>query len=202
MIASDTFEQAVSGTLGALMTEHGFSPLGFAGYTAAWRGGCHVFRIDYDVGRSRELAIWFDEADSFQSPLGIGDLLRAAGCPEHDVTAVEAAQPDDETALRAVLERVVLLMRRYGAPYLTGNPLAFALAVEVRREREHALDTLARRAGPQARADDAWKAKDFETVRRLLAPLREILDPMHKRRLAYVERRYGSAPGSEVKDEP
>ncbi|MBN1605286.1 MAG: hypothetical protein JW940_01560 [Polyangiaceae bacterium] len=183
------------------MAGHGFSPVGFAGYTAAWRGGYHVLRIDYDASRSRELAIWFDEAGSFRSPLGLGDLLRAAGCPEHDVTAVEAAQPDDETALRAVLERVGLLMRRYGIPYLSGNPLAFARAVEVRREREHALDALAQRAGPQARADEAWQAKDYETVRRLLAPVRDILDPVHKRRLAYVERKtHRSATGSEVED--
>lgn len=189
MISQDVFRSVVSGTLGGLMVEHGFSPDCSADYMATFRSASHVLRVDYDARYSRELSIWFDEVGKFRSPLGLGDLLRAAGCPESNVGAVEAAQPDDERALRAVLERAERLLRRHGMPYLTENPLAFVHAEEVRRERERESEIRARRARPQAKADAAWQKKDYETVRRLLAPMREILDPVHRRRLSYAEKR-------------
>jgi len=81
------------------------------------------------------------------------------------------------------------LLSGCGRPFLRGDPSAFARARALRSERARAYTGELQLRGVLEAARAAWEERDYGRVHDLLNPLRDSLDEVHRRRLAFAQKR-------------
>lgn len=151
----------------------------------------HVFiTIHFDNGISFELDICFGHHsmlfnENMQS-FNLGELLRL-----YDVEKIEGYtffQAATQNSLNRCIEKLSLLLKKYGHDVFTGNNRTFARLNELRlREcsqyaRQKEL-TFARKD-----AEQAWQRKDYHNVVELYSKIYKLLTKSEKRKLDYAKK--------------
>ena len=85
------------------------------------------------------------------------------------------------------IEKLSVLMQRYGAAALYGDSCFFSILEKQRKQwsQEYALDVLAGQLRPQA--EDAFRRGDYSKAAELYGYLRECLSPAEAKKLAFAE---------------
>jgi len=91
--------------------------------------------------------------------------------------------------LAAGIEKLSVLMQRYGAAALHGDPHFFSMLEEQRKQwsQEFSLDVLEYQLRPQA--EDAFRRRDYSKAAELYGSIRERLSPAEAKKLALAEAR-------------
>ena len=91
--------------------------------------------------------------------------------------------------LAAIIDKLSVLMQRYGIAALRSGPHFFSMLEERREQRqeEFALDVLESQLRPQA--EDAFRRKDYAKAVELYDSIRARLSPAEIKKLAFAEKR-------------
>lgn len=88
--------------------------------------------------------------------------------------------------------KVAELVKKYGDPFLTGNPVFYDELQKVNEQASMAFEREQMLTRIRKEADAAWTAKDFARVAELLQPIRPDLTDVESKRLAYAEKHAGT----------
>lgn len=190
MISPSEFEQMVEASVGRLLTAEGFCHGEDSAFRIRYERGALFVEVEYEPTRSRELTIWFGDADrTGEPPLTLNDVLRATDCDVALSSDFARSQTGDVALLERLLHDARDVLARFGGPLLRGDEAAFARARGIRSEQARAYTAELRNRPVLEAADTAWRAKDYGRVHDLLNPIRDSLDETQKRRLDFAERR-------------
>lgn len=91
----------------------------------------------------------------------------------------------------AGIKELSVLMQRYGAAALRGEPQFFSLLEKQRKQwaEEYALDVLASQLRPQA--EDAFRRGDYSKAAELYSRIRKRLSPAETKKFSLAEKRRG-----------
>lgn len=138
----------------------------------------HHGRQSYEIGCGFTVAgVRYSLADFMRvtdSDLAKTYRLRAATSPESVATC---------------LEDLSVMVQRYGAAVLSGDPQFLAIVSERREQwlQEYSLDVQAEQIRPQA--ESAFRQGDYAKAAELYGLMRERLSPAEAKKLAFAERR-------------
>jgi len=167
----------------SFLVDEGFTEIEALPNLVRYRNG------DIEVGIYHELLSY--EIGSGITVAGIcysmSEIVRASD-PEADFNYMEpnATTPEGVTA---GVEKLSVLMQRYGAMALRGDPHFFSILKEQRRQwsKEFSLDVLEYQLRPQA--EDAFRRRDYPKAAELYGCIRKRLSPAEVKKLALAEAR-------------
>jgi hypothetical protein len=190
MIDERSFEEVTRQTVGAVLDAYGYALSAAADFRIRFEKPSSYVEVTYDASRSHEASIWLGELPAnTEPPLELADVLRATDCGSDDIRFAELIQTSDVAALRQLLERASLLLRKCASDFLEDGPQALDRARALRSERAAAYTAEIRNRPVLEAADAAWAEKEYGRVHDLLYPIRDTLGESHRRRLAFAERK-------------
>jgi hypothetical protein len=145
--------------------------------------------VSYDNGRSFEIGVEIGQKIEGMAPrpFSLAEILRLAGSEE--ANKVEAISASSIEKLEASLNYLEGLTARYAMEFLDNNESAYLKLADL-REREsiaYAVDRDLRSA--RARAEIAWKKKNFADFIDAFQPMRSYLSPSEEKHYLYALRK-------------
>ncbi|HSY74944.1 MAG TPA: hypothetical protein VK810_05700 [Dongiaceae bacterium] len=142
--------------------------------------------IGYDSQRSYELSLDLGQINSTtEQSFNFGEMLRSIKAP-HDVAS--SYQVSSEQELKQFLDKLAQALQTYGAIFLKNDAIAFERLAQLRERecKEYALERNLRAA--RAKAEVAWRSKNYEVVVATLEPFRAALTATEIGKLEFSEK--------------
>ena len=183
------FEKIALDAFQFLQAQYGFRCVEFNQWNVRYESESVFVSVYFDGTRSFELGCSFGRLNDLKKPypesFDFGDLLRC------EVGSVEGSsfQVTTSDALKKFTNLLAEKLERHGSRILVGDDSAFDLILKLRDQanleyaREERLEQI------RHSLEKAWRAKEYQKVVELLAPVQEWLTPSEVKKLEYARKR-------------
>ncbi len=144
----------------------------------------------FDQGRSFELDVEIGQKGVLyggqERPFNIGEVLRFKEVEKKEHYSF--LQASDQTHLRNAINRLSVLLEKYGDDFLKGNRFAFKSLIDHRINECEEYAAARDLKFIRSEAEKAWREKDYRKVVSLYGPVKSQISGSEKKKLDYAER--------------
>lgn len=145
------------------------------------------FELGVEIGRLREP----------QSKLTLYDIVAWAGAEKAEGLGEHVAfQVSSREGVQEFVPKLAELVKKHATPFLRGDAAAFDSAFEIQSERARDYAKGVNLSQLRQKVEAAWHAKDYAQVVELYGPVRDDLDKVEAKKLAYAEQQVAEGVGS------
>lgn len=159
-----------------------------------------VFVNVYHGRASFELGVEIGRLKESEGRLSIFDVVRWAGAEKAEGLGQHVMfQVSSREGVQEFVPKLAALVEKYAIPFLQGNKDLYRAALESRAKRYADEVKEGNLRVVRSRADVAWQAKDYAQVVELYGPIREDLNEVEVKKLAYAEQQVFAGEGLDTR---
>jgi hypothetical protein len=145
--------------------------------------------VHFDNGRSYELGVEIGQKipGSVERPFSLAEILRLRN--GRDVAVIDGLSASNPTKLADGLQLLAELSLRYGDDFLNNSAFSFAQVARLREKESIAYAIQRDLRSARARAEVAWRDKNYAGVIAALEPVKDHLSPADVKCLEYLNKK-------------